>query len=83
MTRLLGIVVIYGAMFPAWSGVGLFLLFAPGRCGNLIHDSLYLFPAVGPNDWGKKLTLRLAGAALVAFAVRFALGVMQFAAQGG
>ena len=38
MSRLLGIVFIYAAMILAWTGVGLFMLVAPVRFGNLIHD---------------------------------------------
>jgi hypothetical protein len=70
MSRLLGVVFIYVAMMLAWSGVGLFLLIAPARFGNLLHENLYLFPEVNPGDWGKKLVLRLLGIGLVAFAIR-------------
>ena len=83
MTRLLGLVVLYGAMFLAWNGVGLFMLLAPARFGNLVHHSFHLFPEVGTKDWGKKLVVRLTGAGMLAFAVRFALGVAQFVRQGG
>jgi hypothetical protein len=83
MSRLLGIVFIYAAMLVAWTTAGLFMLIAPARCGNLIHDSLNLFPEVHRGDWGKKLTLRLAGAALLAFAFRFALRIAAFVHQSG
>jgi hypothetical protein len=46
MSRLLGIVAIYFVMFLGWAGAGAFLLFAPVRAGNLIHDSFGLFPEV-------------------------------------
>jgi hypothetical protein len=75
MTRLLGIVAIYIVMFLGWTGVGLFLIFAPLRAGNLIHDSFGLFPEVRSNDFGKKAVLRLAGAGLLAFAAHFAVDV--------
>jgi hypothetical protein len=81
MTRLLGIVVIYLAMFLGWTGVGTFLLLAPVRAGNLIHDSFGLFPEVRPKDRVKKILLRVAGLALLAFAVRFALGITGHAGQ--
>ena len=70
MSRLLGIVFIYAAMLLAWTGVGLFMLIAPARFGNLVHDNLQLFPEVNPADWGKKLVLRLLGTGLLAFAIR-------------
>lgn len=70
MSRLLGIFFVYGAMMPAWICVGLFMLIAPVRFGNLVHESLQLFPEVNPADWGKKLFLRLLGIGLFAFAVR-------------
>jgi len=75
MSRLLGVVFIYVLMMLAWSGVGLFMLIAPARFGNLVHDSLYLFPEVNPGDWGKKLILRLLGAGLLAFAIRLIVRV--------
>lgn len=73
MNRLLGIVFLYFAMMLGWIGVGLFMLLAPARFGNLVHDSLMLFPEVRAGDWGKKLFVRLLGLGLVAFAVRFVL----------
>ena len=75
MSRLLGVVFIYGAMILAWTSVGLFMVIAPVRFGNLVHDSLQLLPEVGPRDWGKKLALRLAGIGLLAFAIRLVVRV--------
>ena len=75
MSRLLGVVAVYALMFLAWTSVGLFLLFAPERFGNLVHDGFGFFPEVHSGDWGKKLILRIVGVGLLAFAVRFALGV--------
>jgi hypothetical protein len=65
----------YGLMFLGWTGVGISMLVAPARFGNVIHDSFGLFPAVGPRDAGKKLLIRILGLALLGFAARFALGV--------
>jgi hypothetical protein len=73
MSRLLGIAFLYIAMMAGWIGVGLFMLLAPARFGNLVHDSLMLFPAVKPGDWGKKVFLRIVGIALLAFASRIVL----------
>jgi hypothetical protein len=77
MSRLLGIVFIYVAMVLACTGVGLFMIVAPLRFGNLICESFQLFPEVRPGDWGKKLFLRLLGVGLLAFAVRFILRIIQ------
>jgi hypothetical protein len=75
MSRLLGVVLIYAAMMLAWTGVGLFMLLAPVRFGNLVHDSLQIFPEVNSGDWGKKLFLRLLGIGLLAFAARLLIRI--------
>jgi hypothetical protein len=81
MSRLLGIVVFYVLMFLGWTGVGAFLLFAPRRAGNLIHESFGLYPEVRPKDRGKKVALQIAGIALLAFAVRFAMRIASLSAR--
>ena len=73
MSRLLGVVFVYATMILAWSGIGLFMLIAPARFGNLVRESFLLFPEVKPGDWGKKLIVRLLGVGLLAFAIRFIL----------
>jgi hypothetical protein len=83
MTRLLGIAAFYVAMFLAWISVGILMLVAPERFGNLIHDSYGLYPQVHRNDWGKKLILRLIGTGLMGFAVHFGLRVAALFGQGG
>jgi len=83
MSRLLGIVLLYALMLLAWTGVGLFMLLAPVRFGNLVHDSFGLLPRVASADRGKKLVLRFIGIALLAFAVHFALAVAALVRQGG
>jgi hypothetical protein len=75
MTRLLAVVGMYGLMLLGWTGIGIFMLIAPARFGNAIHESFGLFPVVGLRDTGKKLLVRIAGLALLGFAARFALGV--------
>lgn len=47
------------------------MLLAPARFGNLVHDSLMLFPEVRPGDWGKRLFVRAVGTGLLVFAARF------------
>ena len=75
MTRLLAVVGMYGLMLLGGTAVGIFMLIAPARFGNAIHESFGLFPVVGLRDTGKKLLVRIAGLALLGFAARFALGV--------
>ncbi len=77
MTRLLGPILIYVVMFLGWTGVGLFMLLAPGRFGNLLHHNVGVFPEVQKADWGRKLFVRLIGAGFLAFAVHFARGVTE------
>jgi len=82
VSRLIGILVLYVLMFLAWIGVGFFLLLAPVRFGKVLHDSFGLLPEVSQDNRGKKAILRLIGLALVAFAVRFALGALALIRQG-
>ena len=78
MNRLLGIAFLYLAMMLGWIGVGLFMLFGPGRFGNLVHDSVMLFPEVKRGDWGKKLIVRVLGIGLLVFAGRFVLLLLRY-----
>jgi hypothetical protein len=73
MSRILGVVFIYAAMVAAWSGVGLFMLLAPARFGNLVHENFYFFPEVKRGDWGKTLVVRVLGAGLISFTIRLIL----------
>jgi hypothetical protein len=79
MSRLLGIVLVYSLMFLGWTGVGLFMILAPARFGNLVNESFGFFPRVKDGDWGKKLILRIIGAGSLVFAMRFALGIVVLA----
>jgi hypothetical protein len=75
MTRLVGFAWFFVIMFFGWMGAGLFMLLAPVRFGNLIHESFGVLPRITPHDRGKKLAIRIVGVALLGFAVRFAFGV--------
>jgi hypothetical protein len=83
MSRVLGLVGIYVVMFCAWIAAGLFMILAPVRFGNLIHDSFGLYPEVRRCDWGRKLILRLIGLGLLGFAIHFAFRVVAVAEHGG
>ncbi|MGA2593627.1 MAG: hypothetical protein ABSH32_27240 [Bryobacteraceae bacterium] len=82
MIRALGAVLVYFVMLGAWVAVGLFIVIAPGRFGNLVNESFGLFPAVGARDWGKKLFLRLVGLGLLSFAARFVWGIRRLVWPG-
>jgi hypothetical protein len=75
MIRALAAVFFYFLMLAAWVGVGLFIVIAPRRFGNLVNESFGLFPEVRAGDWGKRLLLRLVGLGLLAFAARFVWGI--------
>ena len=64
-------------MLSAWVGVVLFMILAPRRFGNLVHESFMIFPAVGPRDWGKQLFLRGAGVGLLGFAAHLAPSMLE------
>jgi hypothetical protein len=53
MSRLLGFVVVYALMFLGWAGVGLFVIFAPARFGNLVNENFGFFPHVESGDWAR------------------------------
>lgn len=83
MIRALGAVLVYLVMLGAWVALGLFILIAPARFGNLVNESFGVFPPVRASDWGKKLFLRLLGLGLLAFAARFVWGIRQLFRPGG
>ena len=82
MLRAAAIFLVYFLMLCSWIGVGLFIVLAPMRFGNLVNESFGLFPSVGPRDWGKKLFLRLVGLLLLAFAARFLWGIHHIFRRG-
>jgi hypothetical protein len=69
--RLLVFGFFYAAMFLGWIGVGLYMLLAPASFVNFVRDNIALWGHGGPRSAGK-FVVRLIGAGLVAFAVRFA-----------
>ena len=77
MRAALGVVLVYALMVTAWIGVGMFMMLAPARFGNLIHDSFGLLPMAGPHTRVKRTVLRLIGMGLLAFAARFLWGVFE------
>src|ERR1039458_283645 len=83
MIRALGIVLVYFVMLGAWVAVGLFIVIAPARFGNLVNESFGLFPEVRARDWGKKLFLRLGGLGLLGFAARLVRWIRQQFRPGG
>jgi hypothetical protein len=72
ISRLLVVGFFYAAMFLGWIAVGLYMLLAPASFVNFVRDNIALLGHGGPRSTGK-FVVRLIGAGLVAFAVRFAL----------
>jgi hypothetical protein len=62
--------ILYVAMFLGWIAVGLFMLFAPATFINFVRDNIAVL-AEGPPGVRSKLFIRLIGAGLLAFAMRF------------
>lgn len=75
MIRALAALLVYFVMLGAWVAVGLFIVIAPARFGNLVNENFGLFPEVRARDWAKKLVLRLVGLGLLVFAARFIWGI--------
>jgi len=69
-------------MLGACVAVGLFIVIAPGRFGNLVNESFGLFAEVRAG-LGKNLIPRLVGLGPLAFAARFAWGIRQLFRVGG
>jgi hypothetical protein len=47
------------------------MILKPVRFAHFIHENFVLLPEIGQGDTGWKLVIRLGGAGLFAFAVRF------------
>ncbi len=58
----------YVVLFLSWTSAGLYMLVAPVRFGNLLHERFEFFPEVRQSDHAWKLTVRLLGAATLVFA---------------
>ena len=69
--RILAGILLYVVLPVAWLSLGAFMLLAPVRFAYFIHENFVLLPQIGQRDAGWKLVIRLGGAALFAFAVRF------------
>jgi hypothetical protein len=59
-------VFIYIAICTVPLGVGLNLLLAPIRTGNLLHDAFAIFPALSSQEAAKRRLYRLLGLILIA-----------------
>jgi hypothetical protein len=69
--RILAGILLYVVLPVAWLSLGAFMLLAPVRFAYFIHENFVLLPRIGPRDHGWKLLIRVMGAGLLAFAVRF------------
>ena len=69
--RILAGVVLYLILPVIWLSLGTFMILTPVRFAHFIHENFVLLPPISQRDRGWKLVIRLGGAALFAFAVRF------------
>lgn len=69
--RILAGVVLYLILPVIWLSLGTFMILTPVRFAHFIHENFVLLPQISQRDTGWKLVIRLGGAALFAFAVRF------------
>jgi hypothetical protein len=75
--RILAGILLYLVLPIIWLSLGTFMLLAPVRFAYFIHENFFLLPQIGQRDTGWKLLIRVAGAALFAFAVRFVWKALQ------
>ena len=71
VSRLLVFGILYLAMFLGWVGVGLFMLLAPTRFINFVHDNVGGLAESRPRV-ATAVLVRVIGAGFIAFAIRFA-----------
>jgi hypothetical protein len=69
--RIVAGVVLYLVLPVIWVSLGTVMIFTPVRFAHFIHENFVLLPQIGHQDSGWKALIRLAGAALLAFAARF------------
>ncbi|MGA2184780.1 MAG: hypothetical protein ABSH47_17305 [Bryobacteraceae bacterium] len=69
--RILAGILLYLVLPVIWVSLGTFMVLAPVRFARFIHENFVLLPQIGPRDTGWKLLIRVIGAGLLAFAVRF------------
>jgi hypothetical protein len=69
--RILAGVLLYLVLPIIWLSLGTVMMLAPVRFAHFIHENFVLLPHIGQRDTGWKLVIRIGGAALFAFAVRF------------
>ena len=69
--RILAGILLYLVLPVIWLSLGTVMLLKPVRFAHFIHENFVLLPEIGQGDTGWKLVIRLGGAGLFAFAVRF------------
>jgi hypothetical protein len=75
--RIVAGIVLYLVLPIIWLALGAVMMFTPVRFAHFIHENFVLLPEIGQRDSGWKLLIRVAGAALFAFAVRFVWKALQ------
>jgi len=69
--RILAGVVLYLVLPVLWLSLGAAMVLTPVRFAHFVNENFVLLPRIGPRDTGWKLAIRVVGAGLLAFAVRF------------
>lgn len=76
ISRILVFGLLYVAMFLGWIAVGLFMLLAPATFINFVRDNVAVM-AHNPPSGRSKFFIRLIGAGLLAFAMRFVFRIAE------
>jgi len=71
ISRLLIIGILYFTMFAGWIGIGIFMLLVPQRFIEVVRSNVAFLSDSTPRR-STKWMARIIGAALLAFAIRFA-----------
>lgn len=69
--RIVAGVVLYLILPVIWFSLGTVMMLRPVRFAHFIHENFVLLPQINQRDSGWKALIRLAGAALLAFAAHF------------
>lgn len=75
--RILAGILLYIVLPIIWLSLGTVMMCRPVRFAHFIHENFVLLPQIGPRDKGWKLLIRVVGASLFAFAVRFVWKAVQ------
>ena len=75
--RILAGLLLYLILPLIWISLGVLMIVTPVRFAHFIHENFVLLPQIGQSDTGWKALIRVAGAALLAFAAHFVWKAVQ------